>query len=78
MVETDGNSARNAAVGLVKFFTRYAILAAVAYVIMARLGLPPVAVIAGASSAVVAITVEALPGRRRDALRYPPFVRRSR
>ncbi len=36
------------AVGLVKFFTRYAILAAVAYVIMARLRLPPVAVVAGA------------------------------
>jgi membrane associated rhomboid family serine protease len=45
--------------GLVKFFTRYGILAAVAYVIMARLRLPPVAVFAGASSLVIAIMLEA-------------------
>jgi hypothetical protein len=50
----------HAAIGLVKFFTRYAILAAAAYVIMARLRLPPIAVFAGASSLVVAVTVEAL------------------
>jgi hypothetical protein len=43
----------NAAIRLVKFFTRYAILAAAAYVMMARLWLPPVAVLAGASSIVV-------------------------
>jgi hypothetical protein len=52
------------AVGLVKFFTRYAILAAAAYVIMARLALPPVAVIAGASSLVVAVAIEAFRPRR--------------
>jgi hypothetical protein len=52
------------AFGLVKFFTRYAILAAVAYVIMARLRLPPVAVFAGASSIVVAVMFEALRPRR--------------
>ena len=46
--------------GLVKFFTRYAILAVGAYVIMARLRLPPVAVIAGASSFVIAVMFEAL------------------
>jgi hypothetical protein len=46
----------------VKFFTRYAILAAVAYLIMARLHMPPVAVVAGASSVVVAVAVEALRG----------------
>ena len=51
---------RNVVVGLVKFFTRYGILAAVAYVIMARLRLPPVAVIAGASSLVIAIMLEAV------------------
>ena len=51
-----------AARGLVKFFTRYAILAVAAYVIMARLRLPPVAVFVGASSLVIAITVEALRG----------------
>ena len=32
---------RHVAIGLVKFFTRYAILAVAAYVIMARLRLPP-------------------------------------
>jgi hypothetical protein len=51
---------RRAAIGLVKFFTRYAILAAAAYVIMARLRLPPIAVLAGASSVVIAVTLEAL------------------
>ena len=50
------------AIGLVKFFTRYAILAAAAYVIMARLRLPPVAVFAGASSFVVAVAIEAVRG----------------
>jgi hypothetical protein len=51
---------RTAAIGLVKFFTRYAILAVAAYVIMARLRLPPVAVFAGASSLVIAVMIEAL------------------
>ena len=57
-----GHTGRRAtiAVGLVKFFTRYAILAVGAYVIMARLRLPPVAVIAGASSFVIAVMFEAL------------------
>jgi hypothetical protein len=50
------------AIGLVKFFTRYAILAAAAYVIMARLRLPPVAVFTGASSLVLAIMIEAVRG----------------
>ena len=59
-----GSEGRNrrlqAAIGLVKFFTRYAILAAAAYVIMARLRLPPLAVFAGASSLVVAVAREAV------------------
>ena len=55
---TAGRRAR----GLVKFFTRYAILAVAAYVIMARLRLPPLAVFAGASSLVVAVAVEAVRG----------------
>ena len=56
-----GESGRlNAAIRLVKFFTRYAILSAAAYVVMARLRLPPVAVFAGASSIVVAVMFEAL------------------
>ncbi len=62
-----GGGRVRAAIGLVKFFTRYAILAAVAYVIMARLRLPPVAVVAGASSLVVAIAIEAV----RQMLRGP-------
>src|SRR5437870_1435782 len=53
---------RQTALGLVKFFTRYAILGAAAYVIMARLRLPPMAVFAGASSLVVAVMFEALRG----------------
>jgi hypothetical protein len=53
---------RPVAIGLVKFFTRYAILAIAAYVIMARLRLPPLAVFAGASSFVIAMMVEALRG----------------
>src|SRR4051794_21012474 len=55
-----GATAVRTAIGLVKFFTRYAILAVAAYVIMARLRLPPIAVFAGASSLVVAVMVEAL------------------
>ncbi len=55
-----GSGRAQAAIGLVKFFTRYAILAAAAYVIMARLRLPPIAVFAGASSLVVAVAVEAV------------------
>jgi len=62
---SSGQAARtrvSVATGLVKFFTRYAILAVAAYVIMARLRMPPLAVFAGASSLVVAVAVEALRG----------------
>ena len=64
MVTARGGEARriNVAIGLVKFFTRYAILAVAAYVIMARFRMPPLAVFAGASSLVVAVAVEALRG----------------
>jgi hypothetical protein len=58
----DGWTAGRRGRGLVKFFTRYAILALAAYVIMARLRLPPLAVFAGASSLVVAVAVEAARG----------------
>jgi hypothetical protein len=57
-----GGSGLRTAIGLVKFFTRYAILALAAYVIMARLRLPPLAVFAGASSLVVAVAIEAVRG----------------
>lgn len=44
---------------LVKFFTRHAILAAVAYVMMVRLHLDPVGMLVGVTSVVVAAMVEA-------------------
>jgi hypothetical protein len=44
---------------LVKFFTRYAILAVAAYVMLARLRLPAWAVAAGASSLVIAVAIAA-------------------
>jgi hypothetical protein len=47
------------AVALVKFFTRHAILAVAAYVMLARLRLPAWAVAAGASSLVVAVIIAA-------------------
>jgi hypothetical protein len=62
VAESEGGGSRPVAIGLVKFFTRYAILALAAYVIMARFRLAPVAVFAGASSLVIAVTVEALRG----------------
>jgi len=52
-----GGSGR--AVALVKFFTRHAILAVAAYVMLARLRLPAWAVAAGVSSLVVAVTIAA-------------------
>ena len=68
LVDAGAGGSRAVVIGLVKFFTRYAILAIAAYVIMARLRLPPVAVFAGASSLVIAVMIEALralsqPGR---------------
>jgi hypothetical protein len=44
---------------LVKFFTRHAILATVAYIMMVRLHLDPVGMIVGVTSVVVAAAVEA-------------------
>jgi hypothetical protein len=67
-IEVSGQGRRSAAIGLVKFFTRYAILTAIAYVIMARLRLPPVAIVAGASSLVIAVMLEAF----RPLGRNPP------
>jgi hypothetical protein len=55
-----GGSRRRVLAGLVKSFTRYGILASAAYVLMARVRLPPLAVVAGALSVVVAIAIEAL------------------
>jgi len=58
LVDRTASRAR-VAIGLVKFFTRYGILAIAAYVIMARLRMPPLAVVGGASSLVVAVMIEA-------------------
>jgi hypothetical protein len=46
-------------IALVKFFTRYAMLAVAAYVMLARLRLPAWAVAAGASALVVAVAIAA-------------------
>jgi hypothetical protein len=45
---------------LVKFFTRHAMLALAAYVMMVRLHLDPVGLLAGVSSLAVAVAVEVL------------------
>jgi hypothetical protein len=57
--ETAPKGSVSVAISLVKFFTRYAILAVAAWVILARVRLPPVAVFAGASSLIIAIAFEA-------------------
>ena len=49
---------------LVKFFTRHAILALAAYVMMMRLRVDPVAMLMGVSSLAAAAAVEALRGLR--------------
>ncbi len=51
---------RRVLAGLVKSLLRYGILAVAAYVLMARVRLPPMAVVAGALSVVIAIAIEAL------------------
>jgi hypothetical protein len=55
------------AFGLVKFFTRYAMLAFAAYVMMARLHLDPVGMLAGVSALGVAAGAEALRASRRPS-----------
>ncbi len=55
--ETGGNPAGFA---LVKFFTRHAIVALAAYVMMVRLHLDPVGLLAGVSSLGVAVAVEVI------------------
>ena len=51
---------RRLAAALVKVTGRYALLAILAYVMIARLRLHPLGLLAGASSAVVAVSVEAV------------------
>ena len=54
-----GKRAVSRAFSLVKFFTRHAILALVAYVMMVRLHLDPVGMVVGVTSVVVAAILEA-------------------
>ena len=49
---------------LVKFFTRYAIVAAAAYLMMVRVRLHPAAIVTGASSLVIAAAAEAVRAAR--------------
>jgi hypothetical protein len=51
---------RRASLALLKMVGRYALLGFLAYVMIARLRLPPVALMAGASSVVAAAVVEAV------------------
>ena len=55
---------KTAGFALVKFFTRHAIVALTAYVLVVRLGADPVGVIVGVSAVVVAVTIEAVRGFR--------------
>ena len=56
---------------LVKFFTRYAIVAAAAYVVLVRVRLHPAAVVAGASSLVIAAAAEAVRAARNRTDDHP-------
>jgi hypothetical protein len=63
--ESGENRRNSRGFALVKFFTRHAILALVAYGMMARLQLHPVGLLIGVSSIVMAASVEALRWRHR-------------
>ena len=58
-----GRRRLRSSLGLVKFFTRYAMLGFAAYVMMARLHIDPVGMLAGVSALGVAAGVEAVRGR---------------
>lgn len=65
---------------VVRFVGRYALLALLAYAMIARFGLHPVGVLIGASSVVVAVSLEAvasLPGRRDGRRQDPPDTSRN-
>ena len=63
--ETGENPRNSRSFALVKFFTRHAILALVAYGMIARLQLHPVGLLMGVSSMLVAAAAEAVRSRRR-------------
>jgi hypothetical protein len=60
----DHGGGRGRGLALVKFFTRYAIVALAAYIGMVRLRLHPVGLVVGASSFVVAAAMEAIRSAR--------------
>jgi hypothetical protein len=60
VVDEGSSGGKTAFRALVKFFTRHAILASVAYVMLARLRIQPIGLIVGASSLVVAAGASAL------------------
>jgi hypothetical protein len=58
--ERDARSRPSLAVTVLKLAGRYALLALLAYVMIARLRLPPLGLLAGASSVVAAVSIEAV------------------
>jgi len=58
--ESDAPRPPHAALTLIKLAGRYALLAFLAYVMIARLSLHPLGLLAGASSVVAAVSIEAL------------------
>ena len=56
--EASGAGRPRSRFGFVKFFTRHAILAASAYVMMARFEFDPMAMLAGVTTPVIAATIE--------------------
>ena len=64
-LRSDGETRpKTAGFALVKFFTRHAIVALAAYVLIVRLHADPVGVIVGVTLVVVAVTIEAVRGFR--------------
>ena len=64
-VVAHADTGRRARRGLVSLILRYALLAGMAYVMIARLRLPPIALLIGASVMVVAAAFELVGGARR-------------
>ena len=62
---TQAETGRRVRRGLLSLVLRYALLAGMAYVMIARLRLPPIALLIGASVMVVAAALELVGGARR-------------
>ena len=69
--EEAGNGSRGRRPGFVKFFTRHVMLAACAYVMIARFELDPVAMLAGVTTPAIAVAIEVVRNvRSRTAGRH--------